>query len=63
MSKVKPKRKDAEALSPRVLEMVEGLHAVCDAIEAGVSIERVATVRTTRSTSLSPRSAPATSVL
>ena len=46
MSKVKPKRKDAEVLSPRVLEMVEGLHAVCDAIEAGVAMERVATVRT-----------------
>jgi putative transcriptional regulator len=31
--------------SPRVREMVEGLHAVCEAIEAGVPLEQVATVR------------------
>jgi DNA-binding transcriptional regulator YiaG len=43
---VKPKRKDAGVLSPRAREMVEGLHAICDAVEAGVPLERVATVRT-----------------
>jgi putative transcriptional regulator len=43
---VKSKRKQAEVLSPRVREMVAGLHAACDAIEAGVPLERVATVRT-----------------
>jgi DNA-binding transcriptional regulator YiaG len=45
-SKVKPTRKDAGALSPRAREMVEGLHAICDAVEAGVPPERVATIRT-----------------
>lgn len=45
-SKVKPTRTDAGALSPRAREMVDGLHAICDAVEAGVPLERVATVRT-----------------
>jgi DNA-binding transcriptional regulator YiaG len=42
------KRKDAGKLSPRVQEMVGGLHALCDAIEAGTPLEQVATVRTFR---------------
>jgi DNA-binding transcriptional regulator YiaG len=46
LSKVKPKREDAGALSPLAREMVENLHALCDAVEAGVPMERVATVRT-----------------
>ena len=33
---------------PRVREMVDGLHAICDAVQAGVPLERVATVRTFR---------------
>jgi DNA-binding transcriptional regulator YiaG len=41
-------RTQAEALSPRVREMVDDLHAVCDAIESGVPLERAATVRTLR---------------
>ena len=35
-------------VSPRVQEMVAGLHELCDAIEAGASLEQVATVRTYR---------------
>ncbi len=46
ISKAKPTRTNAEALSPRAREMVEGLHAICDAVEAGVPLEQVATVRT-----------------
>ncbi len=38
----------AGALSPRVREMVDDLHAVCEAIESGVPLERAATVRTVR---------------
>ncbi len=44
--KVKSKRLPAEELSRTVREMVEGLHAVCDAVEAGVPLQKVATVRT-----------------
>jgi putative transcriptional regulator len=42
------KRKEAEALSPRVREMVDDLHAICDAVETGIPLEGVATVRTFR---------------
>ncbi len=44
----RPSRKHAEALSPRVREMVDDLHAVCDAVESGIPLERVATVRAVR---------------
>jgi DNA-binding transcriptional regulator YiaG len=47
-SKAGSSRTQAEALSPRVREMVDDLHAVCDAIESGVPLERAATVRTFR---------------
>ena len=43
---MKSRRLPAEELSRPVREMVEGLHAVCDAVEAGVPLEKVATVRT-----------------
>jgi DNA-binding transcriptional regulator YiaG len=39
------KRGDHLELSPRVREMVDGLHEVCDAIEAGIPLEQAATVR------------------
>jgi DNA-binding transcriptional regulator YiaG len=42
------KRKQPQALSPRVREMVDDLHAICDAVESGIPLERVATVRTFR---------------
>jgi hypothetical protein len=42
------KRNHSDALSPRVREMVDGLHAICDAVEAGIPLEQVATVRTSR---------------
>jgi putative transcriptional regulator len=45
-TEVKVPQRDAEGLSPRVREMVEGLHELCDAVEAGASLERMATVRT-----------------
>ena len=43
---MKSKRFSAQELSRPVREMVEGLHAVCDAVEAGVPLDKVATVRT-----------------
>src|SRR5262249_35737785 len=48
----------AEAVSPRVREMVEDLHAVCDAIESGVPLERAATVRTIRINPTIPAPSP-----
>src|SRR3954452_19974491 len=42
----KSRRPNSEGLSQPVREMVEGLHAICDAVEAGVPLEKVATVRT-----------------
>jgi putative transcriptional regulator len=45
-TEVKVPQKDAEDPSPRVREMVEGLHELCDAIEAGAPLGRMATVRT-----------------
>jgi putative transcriptional regulator len=41
-------RKRSEASSPRVREIVDDLHAICDAVESGVPLERVATVRSLR---------------
>ena len=38
--------KNARGLSPRVREMVEGLHELCDAVETGAPMEQTATVRT-----------------
>ncbi len=42
----KSKRPALEKLSQPVQEMVQELHAVCAAVEAGVPLEKVATVRT-----------------
>lgn len=42
----KSRRLPLEELSRPVREMVEGLHAVCAAVETGVPLEKVATVRT-----------------
>jgi hypothetical protein len=42
------KREQPEALSPQVREMGDELHALCDVVESGVSLERAATVRTVR---------------
>src|SRR5215469_9621352 len=39
------KRGDHLELSPRVREMVDGLHELCDAIESGIPLEQAATVR------------------
>jgi putative transcriptional regulator len=47
-TKARTKRQDAGKLSPRVEEMVAGLHELCDAIEAGIPLGQVATVRTYR---------------
>jgi DNA-binding transcriptional regulator YiaG len=52
------KKEQAAAQSPRVREMVDGLHAVCDAIESGVPLERAATVRTLRIPSDVPPPSP-----
>ncbi len=41
-------RAQDESLSPHLRELVDDLHAVCDAIESGVPLERAATVRTFR---------------
>ena len=38
--------KHARGLSPRVKEMVEGLHELCDAVESGIPLEQMATLRT-----------------
>ena len=46
LDKLKSRRLPVEELSLPVREMVEGLHAVCNAVEAGVPLEKVATVRT-----------------
>ncbi len=43
---MKSRQLPAEKLSRPVQEMVEELHAICDAVEAGVRLEQVATVRT-----------------
>jgi DNA-binding transcriptional regulator YiaG len=43
---------------PRVREMVDGLHAICDAVQAGVPLERVATVRTFRNVSAARPQSP-----
>jgi DNA-binding transcriptional regulator YiaG len=48
----------ADALSPRVREMVDDLHAVCDAIESGVPLERAATVRLLRINTEIPAPSP-----
>ena len=42
------KRRGPEAVSPRVREMVDELHVICEAVEAGSELEQVATVRTVR---------------
>jgi putative transcriptional regulator len=39
------KRGDRRELSPRVREMVDGLHELCDALEAGTPLEQAARVR------------------
>jgi|SRR5579864_902473 len=41
-------RRSGGKLSPRVEEMVAGLHELCDSLEAGKPLEQVATVRTYR---------------
>ena len=40
------RRRASTELSEPIREMVEGLHAICDALEAGVPLEKAATVRT-----------------
>ena len=52
------KRKLPEALSPRVHEMVDDLHAICDAVESGIPPERVARVRTFRVPDETPPPSP-----
>ncbi len=52
------RKEPAAALSPRVREMVDGLHAVCDAIESGIPPERAATLRTLRIPSDVPPPSP-----
>jgi DNA-binding transcriptional regulator YiaG len=46
---VKRERKtiDRKRLSPRVREMVEEVHKLCDAIDGGMSLDEAARVRTT----------------
>ena len=45
-------------LSPPVREMVEGLHELCDAVESGVPLEQMATVRTYRIELIPPELTP-----
>jgi putative transcriptional regulator len=52
------KQEQAASLSPRVREMVDSLHAVCDAIESGVPLERAATDHTLRIPSHVPPPSP-----
>ena len=52
------RRKHADVPFPQVREMVDDLHAVCDAVESGTPLERVATVRTHRIRREAPRPSP-----
>ncbi len=52
------RRKHADVPFPQVREMVDDLHAVCDAVESGIPLERVATVRTHRIRREAPRLSP-----
>src|SRR4051812_37405975 len=52
------KKEPAADLSPRVREMVDSLHAGCDAIQSGVPLVRAATVRTLRIPSDVPPPSP-----
>src|SRR5262249_14317983 len=52
------RRKQAAAVSPQRRETVDGLHAVCDAIESGIPLERAAKVRTLRIHSDVPKPSP-----
>jgi putative transcriptional regulator len=58
-AKARVPRKDSGKLSPRVQEMVAGLHELCDALEAGRPLEQVATVRTYRIDLTPPELSPA----
>ncbi|HEX8200030.1 MAG TPA: helix-turn-helix domain-containing protein [Isosphaeraceae bacterium] len=56
---LKGPQRDAGELSPRVREMVDGLHALCDAVEAGTPVERLASVRTCQIDLTPPELSPA----